>query len=643
MVTVQIIGGLGNQLSAYACAYSIAKERGDELVLDVSDYYNGYFRPYVLDLLNIPTHRKVSYTFATANALTPDVMPMNLKDQFDAIIYESDGIKTREELVCRIGSAKNIYISGYFGDPNFYAPHKDEIYKMFQPLNPSNTLIQFKENIKSQESVAIHIRRTDFVVLNSETDITYFNAAIQYLKASIPNCIFYFFSDDIEFVRNTFGNRAEYRFVQIFGGLDADVDEFFCISECNHRILSQKSSFGAWAHTINTNSDKLDLMYLKSGELRNEEYIYIDDTLIMELNKKADKFSLGTSLDIKKIKSKVFEAIIENHYDIALKYINDISFHSYGITALDCKELATNKGIIYAQIGSFENAHQCFYKQLQYNPKDEDFYYNYALVLKQMGKIVLSALYAGLAFKISEDREVDKEFRGYYTGDSLLVYDLVSKVQKRHFIIAPILSWSFYHHSIISIAILLARMGHKVSFINSTIDGTVDKDTNNQIIAEFMMKSSIKLESVYDFNIQGYKYLNDISKTPPINYQQLLIEELINLTNYKTTIIARKPAVFQNKCVKPNTQYVFWDFCELADIESIVAKQIYDEEGLKFMYRAADIVATTEPKPDYKCHTINHYLQKENTIEYIDKRIEIPANYIDTDEMIVLAAKFLEI
>ena len=43
MVIIKILGGLASQIGKYSFGYGIAKGLNTELVLDISDYLNGYF------------------------------------------------------------------------------------------------------------------------------------------------------------------------------------------------------------------------------------------------------------------------------------------------------------------------------------------------------------------------------------------------------------------------------------------------------------------------------------------------------------------------------------------------------------------------------------------------------------------------
>ena len=230
MVVVEILGGLGNQLDAYACGYSIAKQLGQELVLDVSDYtHKGYFRPYCLDKLKIGTHKKLIYPPVSPGFMDASCIPQELRDNGLRILKHED-FKTREALLDAAKGAENIYLMGYGG--RHYCTQEDdvEVKKQFQLKEPSIAVEQFKERIRQEFSVAVHIRRTDYVALGCQAAVEYYQAAIVYLKIFYPDAHFYFFSDDIQYAKDQFGPCANYHYVHLLGGMDADLEEFFCIS-----------------------------------------------------------------------------------------------------------------------------------------------------------------------------------------------------------------------------------------------------------------------------------------------------------------------------------------------------------------------------------------------------------------------------
>ena len=109
MVIAEILGGLGNQLDAYICGYTVAKYLDQELVLDVSDYtLRGYIHPYCLDNLQIGSHRKLIYPPASSGFMDESCLPEDLRANNLRIIRHED-YKTRETLLAAAEGAENIY------------------------------------------------------------------------------------------------------------------------------------------------------------------------------------------------------------------------------------------------------------------------------------------------------------------------------------------------------------------------------------------------------------------------------------------------------------------------------------------------------------------------------------------------------
>lgn len=147
MVFVTMLGGFGNQLSAYASAYTVAKYLNEPIILDISDYPAGYFRPYVLDQCQIPDHFKVYYpkTGYYYNSIygAPDKFLSMLECVIDTDQLNFD----REKLLDAVRGYHNIYMQGYGGWQFCNEEERQELKKLFQPRLKGNILGQFYKKI----------------------------------------------------------------------------------------------------------------------------------------------------------------------------------------------------------------------------------------------------------------------------------------------------------------------------------------------------------------------------------------------------------------------------------------------------------------------------------------------------------------
>jgi len=144
-----------------------------------------------------------------------------------------------------------------------YFPHVTELIKQefrFKEELLSEYTKSIAYKIKGRNSVAIHIRRGDY--LNKEygngftgcTDICYYKKAINYMYEKLDNPIFYVFSDDSEYAKKHFsGSNMEV--VDGNKGVDSWQD-MYLMSICSHNIIAN-SSFSWWGAFLNANSEKI--------------------------------------------------------------------------------------------------------------------------------------------------------------------------------------------------------------------------------------------------------------------------------------------------------------------------------------------------------------------------------------------------
>jgi hypothetical protein len=174
-----------------------------------------------------------------------------------------------------------ILFEGFFQDKKFYDKNPSWLNFKLPVLDCKN--IDIIEKINSSNSVSIHIRRGDYLQatwLYGDTQIEYYNNAIKYIKTKIEKPIFFFFSDDINWVQANFKvQNAHY--------IDWNIDnqsfiDMYLMSLCKNNIIAN-STFSYWAAYLNINKDKIVIYPQKwfSASDRNNPSLFYEEWVSM--------------------------------------------------------------------------------------------------------------------------------------------------------------------------------------------------------------------------------------------------------------------------------------------------------------------------------------------------------------------------
>lgn len=269
MKLVHLHGGLGNQMFQYAFAKSLG--------LDIwlrEEFYSDNYRNLELNKLNCSIFHKTSFLYKILHPLT-----VNLKHF--KIINENKEFTYCPEFYILKG---NIYYKGYFQNINYFKHLRPQLLKEFTPKktfdNKNKIILDF---IKNSNSVSVHIRRTDYSnykELYGETDLNYYQKAFNFITKEINDPTFFFFSDNMEYVRKHFQNlQYPHYFVDINYGENSYKD-MFLMKECKNNIITN-STFSWWAAWLNENPYKIVICpnyWIKDN-------IYSENLLLSEWNR----------------------------------------------------------------------------------------------------------------------------------------------------------------------------------------------------------------------------------------------------------------------------------------------------------------------------------------------------------------------
>lgn len=633
MVIVQVIGGAASQMSAFSRGYVVAQRLKKELVLDVSDYINGYKFPYALDYFDLK-YRKLKYIHTTPYVLSQKVIPLDFMEKYHPYVIPTEG-KTIEQ-ICEEAlehQDENIYM---VGEGTTGAEYIENVSEVFKVREDNAFLSYFKRRIENIVSIAVHIRRTDFVSLGWDTEYAYYEAAIHYIEEKFPNAVFFFFSDDMESVQNHFGMKEEYRYVRLPGGFATDVVELLCMSLCNHRIMTKKSGYSQWARFLNTNPDAMNIIF---SEETADNCISLNKQDV-ESHKQSNivKRKVSRVFDWKNDEIYIEENIRNGNVENAMHRLCEIGFDSGKLTKEQLNKLYSYYENVLFMKEYYDEAEQALLGHMEFGLDFHDMYYNMAIVKRILGKTMASYLFASKICRESVNKQFIQEFVQIFHGDeNYALFKQLCTVRKMHFILCPIVQVNFYKKYIISMAIILKQLGHEVSIINPRPVEIKDNVTED-VITEWCVKQNWEVDSSYQHHINVYS----CAKYPGGQVYNSIIDKLAQNKDLPTIIIGQNL-----ECIKSADKYpmIFLDFSEEKDDSTQYIKLLYSnwkEYESVMMQKAKAVITTDWTKGIYeKVKILPSYISQSSY--YIDNEKLFTANYIDNEAFLKFVFEVLSV
>lgn len=268
---VRISDGLGNQMFQYAFAYALAKKTGSKVLLDPL-FWGSSLRKYQLEEFNIEMSEKF------INELSDYILgfgPRNgrrFKDKFRQYIIDKKYQIVQEKEIMHYDEnmwkqEKDSFFVGFWQAPQYFDEFYREIKQQFTYKNKLSTKAEFyQKQINEKVSVALHIRRTDYVRENGNATIPmeFYKIALEKIENEIGEFQLFVFSDDKQFIKDKF---TLYDYILIENV--SDLEEFELMRQCNHHIMAN-STFSWWATYLGEN--KGGIVYAPLTGIWSEEF-----------------------------------------------------------------------------------------------------------------------------------------------------------------------------------------------------------------------------------------------------------------------------------------------------------------------------------------------------------------------------------
>lgn len=275
MIIVKINGGLGNQLFQYATARVLSIKLNRKLFLDIA-WYNNIYKLEDRSDPNATTHRDFLLNCYNIQSRVLNRIHLNwikrleirsrnskffnfLKDgplnnfSFTTIDHNNYSIEFIE-------SQPNVYLTGYWQNTDIIEEYKNILcneLNLKRPLSATNN--ELLKSINSTNSVAIHVRRGDYIskpksrVVHASCSNNYYYDSIDYMQDKLTNLHYFIFSDDMTWVKNNLDFASNTTYVN---NNESEYEHLFLMSNCKHQITAN-STFSWWAAWLNKNTKKI--------------------------------------------------------------------------------------------------------------------------------------------------------------------------------------------------------------------------------------------------------------------------------------------------------------------------------------------------------------------------------------------------
>jgi len=264
IITIRLVGGLGNQMFQYAAALGLAVRREARVTLDLSAFSAYATWPYQLDRLQVPQDISAEQPLRRPAGRS---LPARVVRRLTGGGVKANGLYVEphfhfdEAFFALVGD--EIRLEGYFQSPLYFAGCQDVLRRHFQPIEPFGSAArEWSQRIAASRcSVSLHVRRGDYVTnpdaaaVHAALGEGYYGRAVAVIRRIIGGDIdFFLFSDEPDFVQQAFADLPRAHVVRT--DPERSWEDMFLMARCRHHIIAN-SSYSWWGAWLNASPEKV--------------------------------------------------------------------------------------------------------------------------------------------------------------------------------------------------------------------------------------------------------------------------------------------------------------------------------------------------------------------------------------------------
>jgi Glycosyl transferase family 11 len=262
MIRIILLGRTGNNLFQYAMGRVLSKRHGVPLVLDGS-WYNRQGWSEVSHFLRLPIQARVVRRCSLATRALRNLTG-NHYWEFAKWPIIREALDTHAFDARHLEAPADCVLFGYFQSPLYFDSIANELRQEFVDLiehaitngpgqkSLGTVAMAFSQqpllsSLSAPESVAVHVRRGDFLhhPAFQVCDSTYYQNAMETMRAHVKSPKFFLFSDDPAWCRNAFTDPD----MEVIDSGKAGANplhDLYLMSQASHHIIAN-STYSWWA------------------------------------------------------------------------------------------------------------------------------------------------------------------------------------------------------------------------------------------------------------------------------------------------------------------------------------------------------------------------------------------------------------